>query len=318
MNQDVISGGQSIHTPDNLQSLLQEILQQALTVNDGSVADYIPALAEVKADYCALTVATLDGKVTSVGDAQKPFSIQSISKIFGLMLAMERVGESLWERVQMEPSGQPFNSIVQLEWERGIPRNPMINAGAILVSDVLVSHYSASKSALLGMVRSLCGSEQISVDSRVHESEREHGARNAALGYLMKSFGNIEANVEEVLDHYFWQCALTLSTEDLARSFAFLANRGNCPRTGNQITSHRDAQRINALLSTSGMYDQSGQFAFTVGLPAKSGVGGGIIAIVPDYGVISAWSPPLNSFGNSARGMFMIRELANRLGLSVY
>ncbi|RUO56468.1 glutaminase B [Pseudidiomarina homiensis] len=318
MTQDVISGGQSIHAPDNLKTLLQTILQQALTVNDGKVADYIPALAEVKSDYCALTVATLDGQVTSVGDATATFSIQSISKIFGLMLAMERMSDSLWERVQMEPSGQPFNSIVQLEWERGIPRNPMINAGAILVSDVLVSHYSASKSAVLSMVRGLCNRDTVCVDSRVHESEKDHGARNAALAYLMKSFGNIESDVEEVLDHYFWQCALTMSTEDLARSFAFLANRGKCPRSGNQITSHRDAQRINALLSTSGMYDQSGQFAFTVGLPAKSGVGGGIVAIVPDYGVIAAWSPPLNSFGNSARGMAMIRNLANQLGLSVY
>lgn len=218
----------------------------------------------------------------------------------------------------MEPSGQPFNSIVQLEWERGIPRNPMINAGAILVSDVLVSHYSASKSAVLSMVRGLCNSDSVTADSRVHESEREHGSRNSALAYLMKSFGNIEADVEEVLDHYFWQCALTMSTEDLARSLAFLANRGKCPRSGKQITSHRDAQRINALLSTSGMYDQSGQFAFTVGLPAKSGVGGGIVAIVPDYGVIAAWSPPLNSYGNSARSMAMIRNLANQLGLSVY
>lgn len=318
MTTDVISGGQSIHAPDNLKPLLENILQQAFSVNDGKVADYIPALAEVKSDYCALTVATLDGKVTSVGDSDQVFSIQSISKIFGLMLAMERLGDPLWERVQMEPSGQPFNSIVQLEWEKGIPRNPMINAGALLISDVLVSHYSASKSALLSMVRGLCGSEDVCVDSRVHESERAHGARNAALAYLMKSFGNIEADVEEVLDHYFWQCALTMSTEQLARSLAFLANRGKCPRSGAQITSHRDAQRINALLSTSGMYDQSGQFAFTVGLPAKSGVGGGIVAIVPDYGVITAWSPPLNSYGNSARGMFMIRELANKLGLSVY
>lgn len=318
MTQHLISGGQSIAAPDNLKPLLQEILQQALGVTGGKVADYIPALAEVKPDYCALTVATLDGNITSVGDAQTPFSIQSISKIFGLMMAMERLDEKLWQRVQMEPSGQPFNSIVQLEWERGIPRNPMINAGAIVVSDVLVSHYSASKSAVLSMVRGLCNNSSVCVDSRVHHSEITHGARNAALAYLMKSFGNIEADVETVLDHYFWQCALTMSTEDLARSFAFLANRGKCPYSGNVITSHRDAQRINALLSTSGMYDQSGQFAFTVGLPAKSGVGGGILAIVPDYGVIAAWAPPLNSYGNSARGMEMIRNLANRLGLSVY
>ncbi len=318
MTQDVISGGQSIQAPEDLKPLLEEILQEALTITEGKVADYIPALAEVDRDYCALTVATLDGKITSVGDSTTVYSIQSISKIFGLMMAMDRVGDDLWKRVQMEPSGQPFNSIVQLEWERGIPRNPMINAGAILVSDVLVSHYSTSKSALLNMVRSLCNNEGILADSRVHESEKTHGSRNSALAYLMKSFGNINSDVTEVLDHYFWQCSLTLSTEDLARGLAFLANRGVCPRSGEKITSHRDAQRINALLSTSGMYDQSGEFAFTVGLPAKSGVGGGMVAIVPDYGVISAWSPPLNSYGNPARAMAMIRNFANRLGLSVY
>lgn len=318
MTQEIMSGGQQISAPDNLSSLLKRVHKQAQKLGDGVVANYIPALAEVNPDQCALSVATLDGKITSQGDSQTAFSIQSISKVFGLMLAMERVGDDLWQRVQMEPSGQPFNSIVQLEWEKGIPRNPMINAGAILVSDVLVSHYSASKSALLSMVRNLCGSDHVQADSRVHQSELEHGSRNSALAYLMKSFGNIEADVAEVLDHYFWQCSLTMSTEDLARSLAFLANRGTCPFSGKRITSHREAQRINALMSTSGMYDQSGQFAFTVGLPAKSGVGGGIVAIVPDYGVIAAWSPPLNNYGNSVRGMEMIRKVATELGLSVY
>jgi len=318
LSQDLISGGQKIHAPDNLQALLNKALEQGKTITSGKVADYIPALANVNPDRCALTLVTLDGNATYVGDADHDFSIQSISKIFGLMLAMERIGDSLWKRVQMEPSGQPFNSIVQLEWERGIPRNPMINAGAILVSDVLVSHYSASKSAVLSMVRNLCGSESVCADPEVHLSEKEHGSRNSALAYLMKSFGNIESPVEQVLDHYFWQCSLAMSTNQLARSLAFLANRGICPISKKRIMSHRDTQRINALLSTSGMYDQSGEFAFTVGLPAKSGVGGGLVAIVPDYGVIAAWSPPLNDYGNPARGMEMLRYVATELGLSVY
>lgn len=304
--------------PTDLNPLLREVFSQAATLHDGAVADYIPALAEVAPDQGALTVATLDGHCFEVGDSSHAFSIQSISKLFSLLMAMERMGDELWQRVQMEPSGQPFNSIVQLEWERGIPRNPMINAGAIVVSDVLVSHYSASKNALLSMVRQLSGRDSVVADAGVHQSEREHGSRNAALAYLMKSFGNIEAPVDTVLDHYFWQCALTMSTTDLARSLAFLANKGVCPFRGVQVVSHRDAQRINALMSTSGMYDQSGQFAFEVGLPAKSGVGGGIVAVVPDYGVIAAWSPRLNPYGNSVRGMAMIRQLANELGLSVY
>ncbi|RUO80161.1 glutaminase [Idiomarina tyrosinivorans] len=318
MTHDVMSGGQPIQQPDDTRALLETIYQQARAIEGGEVASYIPALAEVAPEQCALTLATLDGQSVSVGDAAQRFSIQSISKIFGLMLAMERVGESLWERVQMEPSGQPFNSIVQLEWEKGIPRNPMINAGAILVADVLVSRYSASKNAVLSLVRQLCGADDVFADGRVHQSEMAHGHRNAALAHLMKSFGNIEADVDEVLDHYFWQCALTMSTQQLARSFAFLANRGVCPFSQKRIVARRDAQRINAILSTSGMYDQSGEFAFTVGVPAKSGVGGGIVAVVPDYGVIAAWSPKLNHYGNSQRGLYMIREVATRLGLSVY
>ncbi|KPD24266.1 MULTISPECIES: glutaminase A [Idiomarina] len=318
MTRDIVSGGQHIHAPDDLTRLLRDIHEQAMTINTGKVADYIPALAAVDPEQCALTVATLDGETFTFGDTQTQFSIQSISKIFGLILAMERLGDELWERVKMEPSGQAFNSIVQLEWEKGIPRNPMINAGAILVSDVLVSHYSASKNAVLSFVRSLCGNEEVYADHEVHESEKDHGHRNAALAHLMKSFGNIDSDVDELLDHYFWQCALSMSCENLARSFTFLANDGVCPFSKKEIMSKRDSQRINALLSTSGMYDQSGEFAFTVGVPAKSGVGGGIVAIVPDFGVISAWSPRLNEFGNSARGMFMVREVANKLGLSVY
>jgi len=318
LTRDLVSGGQQIHAPDDLKSLLEEIHQQAMKITEGHVADYIPALAEVDPELCGLTLATLDGEVFNVGDTQEQFSIQSISKVFGLMLAMERLGEDLWDRVKMEPSGQAFNSIVQLEWEKGIPRNPMINAGAIVVSDVLVSRYSASKNAVLSLVRSLCGNDNVYADNIVHQSEKEHGHRNAALAHLMKSFGNIDAEVDELLDHYFWQCALTMSCENLARSFTFLANDGICPFSKKKIMSKRDSQRINALLSTSGMYDQSGEFAFTVGVPAKSGVGGGMIAVVPDFGVICSWSPRLNSYGNSARGMYMVRELANRLGLSVY
>ncbi|MCA1768078.1 MAG: glutaminase [Idiomarina sp.] len=293
MTRDLVSGGQQIHAPDDLHRLLEEIHQQAMEITEGHVANYIPALAEVDPELCGLTLATLDGEVFNVGDTSEQFSIQSISKVFGLMLAMERLGEDLWDRVKMEPSGQAFNSIVQLEWEKGIPRNPMINAGAIVVSDVLVSRYSASKNAVLSLVRTLCGNDNVYADE-------------------------VDADVDELLDHYFWQCALTMSCENLAQSFTFLANDGICPFSKKKIMSKRDSQRINALLSTSGMYDQSGEFAFTVGVPAKSGVGGGMIAVVPDFGVICTWSPRLNSFGNSARGMYMVRELANRLGLSVY
>ena len=298
---------------------LEEIRAAAmLRPDEGRVADYIPALASVEASRCGIAFATIDGEVHAAGDAGLPFSIQSISKVFGLVLAMQRMGDDLWQRVGMEPSGQPFNSIVQLEWEHGIPRNPFINAGAILVADTLVSHFSSSRQAFLSFVRRMSASERCDVNEAVLASEARHGSRNAALAYLMKSFGNLEADVEDVLAHYFFQCSLEMSCEELARSLLFLANRGLHPLSGEQVTTPRDAHRVNAILSTSGMYDQSGQFAFSVGLPAKSGVGGGIIAIVPGQGVITAWSPPLNRHGNSTRGLAMITELAGRLGLSIY
>ena len=303
----------------NLTGLLQRLLEHSRPLySQGKVADYIPALAQVAPQQAAVAVATLDGKIFSAGAAQQNFSLQSISKIFGLVMAMNRLGDELWQRVHMEPSGQPFNSIVQLEWEQGIPRNPVINAGAILVADVLVSHYSASKTAFLTFLRRLTGVETIYADQQVYLSELEHGNRNAALAYLMKSFGNIEAEVPQVLEHYFHQCATAINCEQLARSLLFLANRGVQPLSNEIICSRRDAHRVNAILSTSGMYDQSGEFAFKVGLPAKSGVGGAIVAIVPQFGVIAAWSPPLNRYGNSVVAMQVISQLAEELGLSLF
>ena len=303
----------------NLQATLQTLLAgQKDLYNQGRVADYIPALAEVCPKKMAVCVATIDGKSVGAGDYQEAFSIQSISKVFGLVMAMKRMGDSLWQRVRMEPSGQPFNSIIQLEWEKGIPRNPVINAGALLVADVLASHYSSSKLAFISFMRQLANDESIQIDQNVYQSELVHGNRNAALAYLMKSFGNIEAEIPEVLSHYFTQCSIAMSCQQLAQSLLFLANKGVDPRTKKMICSRQDSHRINAILSTSGMYDQSGEFAFSVGLPAKRGVGGGIIAIIPNYGVICAWSPPLNKFGNSVVGMNLISGIANELGLSIY
>lgn len=305
--------------PDNLSPLLQQLLTEYQPLaREGNVASYIPALAQVDPNLAGVAVATLDGNVFKAGAADQLFSLQSVSKIFGLVMAMNRLGDELWQRVNMEPSGQPFNSIVQLEWEHGIPRNPVINAGAILVADVLVSHYSASKTAFLTFLRSLCRCDTIYADNKVYLSELEHGNRNAALAYLMKSFGNIESEVPQVLEHYFHQCATAINCEQLATSLLFLANRGVQPVSGVQVCSRRDAHRVNAILSTSGMYDQSGEFAFKVGLPAKSGVGGCIVAIVPQVGVIAAWSPPLNRFGNSVVAMQLISKLAEELGLSIF
>jgi len=305
-------------TIDLQKQLQQLLLAQQNNFHQGKVADYIPALANVKPELMGISIATIDGEVVGAGDYQHPFSIQSISKVFGLVMAMNRIGDSIWQRVRMEPSGQPFNSIVQLEWEKGIPRNPVINAGALLVSDILTSHFSASKLAFLTFVRKLADNDKIHIDNQVYLSELKHGNLNAALAYLMKSFGNIEAEIPEVLSHYFTQCSISMSCQQLATSLLFLANKGVDPRSKNSICTARDAHKVNAILSTSGMYDQSGEFAFSVGLPAKSGVGGGVIAIVPGYGVICAWSPPLNSYGNSVVGMNLMAAITEELGLSIY
>ena len=303
----------------NLQDKLEALLvKQQGSFSQGVVADYIPALAKVKPDSVAISVATINGDAFGAGDYQQPFSIQSISKVFGLVMAMNRIGETLWQRVKMEPSGQPFNSIIQLEWEKGIPRNPVINAGALLVADVLTCHFSASKLAFVSFVRKLADDQSIRVDNDVYNSELAHGNRNAALAYLMKSFGNIDAEIPEILSHYFTQCAVAMSCQQLAKSLLFLANKGVDPSSQKIICSPKNAHRVNAILSTSGMYDQSGEFAFSVGLPAKSGVGGGLVAIVPNYGVICTWSPPLNSYGNSVVGMKLVEGIAEELGLSIY
>ncbi len=308
-----------IKNSSNFQTRLQELISsQSEHYKKGNVADYIPALAEVPEDLMGVCVATVDGKIFGAGDFTKPFSIQSISKIFSLVMAMNRKGESLWQRVNMEPSGQPFNSIIQLEWEKGIPRNPVINAGALLISDVLSSHFSASKLAFLSFMRKIADDDSIHIDKHVYKSELCHGSRNAALAYLMKSFGNIEAEIPDVLSQYFTQCSVSMSCNQLASSLLFLANKGLDPKSNEVICSPRDSHRVNAILSTSGMYDQSGEFAFSVGLPAKSGVGGGVVAIVPGYGVICSWSPPLNSFGNSVVGVNLVEAIAEELGLSIY
>lgn len=302
---------------------LQKKLQTLLSAEkdnylQGKVANYIPALASVKPDLMGIAVGTLEGKVVGAGDYQHPFSIQSISKVFGLVMAINRIGDPLWKRVRMEPSGLPFNSIIQLQAEKGIPRNPVINAGAILISDILTSNFSSSKFAFLTYIRKLARNDNIRIDNDVYLSEVKHGHLNAAFAHLMKSFDNIESEVPDVLSHYFTQCSISMSCEQLAQSLLFLANKGIDPITKETICTARDAHRVNAILSTSGMYDQSGEFAFSVGLPAKSGVGGGIIAIVPGYGVICTWSPPLNDYGNSVVGMNLIENIAEELGLSIY
>ncbi|HCP7356878.1 TPA: glutaminase B [Escherichia coli] len=291
-------------------AILENILRQVRPlIGQGKVADYIPALATVDGSRLGIAICTVDGQLFQAGDAQERFSIQSISKVLSLVVAMRHYSEEeIWQRVGKDPSGSPFNSLVQLEMEQGIPRNPFINAGALVVCDMLQGRLSAPRQRMLEVVRGLSGVSDISYDTVVASSEFEHSARNAAIAWLMKSFGNFHHDVTTVLQNYFHYCALKMSCVELARTFVFLANQGKAIHIDEPVVTPMQARQINALMATSGMYQNAGEFAWRVGLPAKSGVGGGIVAIVPHEMAIAVWSPELDDAGNSLAGIAVLEH----------
>ncbi|EIJ0935458.1 glutaminase B [Vibrio cholerae] len=299
-----------------LASIIEEV--RPLT-GQGKVADYIPALAKVPSEKLGVAVFTNQGEVITAGDAQEGFSIQSISKVLSLTLAMGLYQpDELWSRVGKEPSGQAFNSLIQLEMEQGIPRNPFINAGAIVVCDMLQSRLSAPRQRLLEFVRQLSGEPLIAYDKVVAASEMMHSDRNAAIAYLMRSFGNFHNEVIPVLHNYFHACALKMSCVELAKTFSYLANKGVSVVTGETVITPTQSKQTNALLATCGLYDGAGEFAYRVGMPGKSGVGGGIIAVVPGEMTIAVWSPALDQSGNSLAGTRALELLAQRIGRSIF
>ena len=302
----------------HLQDLLEQINASVTPLlAKGKVADYIPALACIDPNQFGMAVYTVDGNTYSTGQANTGFSIQSISKVLGLTLAIDFHGDSLWQRVGLEPSGDPFNSLVQLEHERGVPRNPLINAGAVLVADTLLEAHVDPVSTMQDLMERQTGNKP-SIDENVAQSEKETGFRNMAMANLMKSFGNLNHPVDQVLGVYFKQCSLVANCTELAQAFSFLANDGKQPVTNDIVVSARRARRINALMLTCGTYDRAGQFAFEVGLPAKSGVGGGIVAIVPGKMAVCAWSPGLDESGNSLAATEALRLFAERTGYSIF
>jgi len=301
-----------------LEAIEQEIQSELLV---GKVANYIPALAKIDPMQFAMTITLKDGKQFSVGKYQEPFSIQSISKVLAFSLAIETYSKSLYKRVGVEPSGSAFNSLVQLEYESGIPRNPFINAGAIVVVDALISHFGGEYAALekiMTFIRSISNNPHVQFDTNVAKSEMEHASRNLALAQLMKSFGNFENDVHEVVQTYFKQCAISMTTQDLSRAMMYLAFQGKDPITNQTFLSPSQAKRVNAVMLTCGHYDASGEFAYNVGLPAKSGVGGGIVAVVPNVMSIAVWSPRLNTNGNSHVGTLALQLFTTKTGLSIF
>ncbi|WP_374673133.1 glutaminase [Ideonella sp.] len=300
-------------------TVLEQIEQEARPLAvQGEVARYIPELAGVHPDQFGMAVVTLDGSVHACGDARVPFSIQSISKLFSLTLAFTCLGDALWQRVGREPSGTAFNSLVQLETEKGIPRNPFINAGALVVTDVLCTRFVNPETALVEFVRRLSGNTGIDYDLRVARSELDTAFRNRAMAHFMRSFGNLVNPVDDVIDAYCRHCAIRMDCVDLARAVAFLANGGVNPWTGERIVSESSAKRLSALMLTCGTYDAAGDFAYRVGIPCKSGVGGGIVGHIPGELGVCVWSPALEASGNSLAGSVALERFTTLTGRSLF
>ncbi len=308
------------HTPNHpLQRVLAQIDEEARTLfGKGKVADYIPALAQVPPRQFGMAVALTTGEAFVVGEGRKPFSIQSVSKLFTFVMALKTCGDALWQRVGREPSGTRFNSMVQLESERGVPRNPFINAGALVVTDMLTTRYAHFDLAFLGKLRRLTDDPNLRWNPVVAASERATGHRNMAMAYFMKSFGNLVNSPELVLDNYCHQCATEMSCLQLARATLFLANGGRDldakGQPDEQVLPPDEARRVTALMLTCGAYDAAGDFAYRIGLPVKTGVGGGIVAVVPGRGTVAVWSPELDEKGNSLAGLYALERLVQLTG----
>ena len=298
-----------------IDSIYQKLL---LEENLGVSADYIPELAKVDSDKFGVSLLFLDGQHFGVGNCQERFSIQSIAKVLLVALVYSEIGEKIWERVDVEPSGTPFNSLLQLEFDKGIPRNPLINAGAIVVCDILLDLFPEPKEKLLSFVRDVADNPNLDFSEKIAQSEISTGFRNIALCNYLKSLGNIHNDPQTVFDLYAHLCSIEMTCEEVCKTFAFLANGGKKLSNAKQILSSSQAKRINALMQTCGFYDESGEFAFRVGLPGKSGVGGGIVAIMPKHYVICVWSPKLNTKGNSYRGMKFLEEFTTITEESIF
>jgi glutaminase len=298
--------------------ILEEIRDEVRPLmGRGRVADYIPPLAAIPLERFGMAIHTVEGETFSVGDARERFSVQSIAKVFSLTLAMGLEGDRIWTRVGREPSGTSFNSLVQLEMERGIPRNPLINAGALVVMDAVLGHARDEEDPVLEFVRRAAEDRSVGYDLEVAAAEAATAHRNRAMAHFLKSFGNLHGDTDRVLDAYFRLCSLSMSCLDLTRAFLFLANGGRSP-SGQTLASSREAKRINALMLTCGVYDEAGDYAYRVGLPAKSGVGGGVVAVMPGEYVAAVWSPGLSEKGNSLAGTMALELLTTKTARSIF
>lgn len=303
----------------NYDAILKNIFTEIQPfAKEGQQATYIPALAEVNPDQFGICIETLDGRTFQLEQSMVRFSIQSISKVFSLAMAFSSEGEDLWKRMSKEPSGSAFNSLVQLEYEQGRPRNPFINAGAIVTADILLSRLPDPETNFLSFIRELAGNQEINYNMKVAASEKQCGFMNAAIANLIKHHGNLKNSVERVLNFYFKMCSIEMNCKDLAHAFTAFANHNKqFDYYGVQLTQSQ-IKRINAIMQTCGFYDEAGEFSYLVGLPGKSGVGGGIAAINPGHYAVAVWSPRLNGKGNSVMGMKALELLTTYSHESIF
>lgn len=303
----------------DFEKILEDIYVDVLPYfGKGKVASYIPELGKVAGEQFGMALCTNDGIEYVIGSSEKLLSIQSISKTYTFALAYKIYGEKLWERVGLEPSGSTFNSLVLLENEKGIPRNPFINAGALVVCDMLIEAFDDPLAATLDFIHDISGNPNIEVNERVRDSELDYGNVNYALSYFMKSFGNIKTDVAQLMKFYCAQCAIEMTCVDMARSFRLFGQNGRNPWTNYRVLSPAQNKKINAVMMTCGLYNGVGDFAYRVGIPAKSGVGGGIVGVVPNEMSIAVWSPELDQNGNSLVGLKALEYFTTRTGISIY
>ena len=303
----------------NYKNIIENAYKLANSLQDkGQLATYIPELANVDPSMFGVHMTKVDGSNFGIGNNLDKFSIQSIAKVLSLTLAYKIIGEKIWERIDVEPSGTKFDSLLLLETYKGIPRNPLVNSGAIVICDILISHLDNAREDFLAFVRDVSDLPHLNYSDKIADSEKAHGYRNTALCNFIKSFGNIENEPAEVLDFYFDMCSLEMNCQQLSYTFTFLANGGHKLVDDKKIISKSKCKRINALMLTCGFYDESGEFAFKVGLPGKSGVGGGIVALYPNNYAIAVWSPRLNPHGNSFKGMKLLEDVTTHSELSIF
>ncbi len=303
----------------SIQSDLLQLFERIESVHDGQLATYIPELAKQNPAHFSICVVTCDGQKYSVGASDYLLTLQSISKPFVYGLALEDIGREKMRRyVGVEPTGEAFNSIIELEEISHRPYNPMVNSGAIAVSGLIAGNNSNHKfERILEMFSRFCG-RKVQMDESVFKSERSTADRNRAIAYLLKHFGKIDQDIEETLDLYFQQCSVLMNTQDMAVMAATLANKGVNPVTVVKAFSGQYIKDLLSLMFTCGMYDSSGEWAYTVGIPAKSGVSGGIIGVIPGVMGIAVTSPLLDEYGHSVRGSLVFKELSQKWRLNMF